>query len=383
MTARSAKAATWAIFAVFFAESMVLGNWITRIPDIKAKLGLTDTQLGLSILAIPMGTLAAFAMASKILAGSGLRQGCRLWLPLWAVFFLLPGLVNSGLMLFLTLLISGFAVGMCEVAMNTKADEIERTYDLRIMSRCHGFWSLGSMAGALLASSMAQMQVVVSTHYLMVMPLLAIGGYLASTALPDDQPDADSQERKKADSIFSLPSRAILLLCLLPVGIMTVEGAFIDWSAVFMNSVLNASPIVIGITYAFFSVVMAVTRLSGDFLASRLGSEFIVRWSGVAATAGIGIFALAGNNVVAFIGATLAGLGVAIVYPLAMTAAARRPGRATENVAAMSLLAFSAFLIAPPIIGFLSDQLGLRVALLLLVPVAATTSLLAREISRN
>jgi len=382
MISRSARQATWAIFAVFFAQSMVLGNWITRIPDIKSKLGLSDTELGFSILAIPLGTLAAFSVASKLLASTGLRQGCRVWLPIWGILFLFPGLVNSGVMLFFVLLLAGFAVGMCEVAMNSKADAIERDYQIRIMSRCHGFWSLGSMAGALVAAAMAHLQIIVATHYLMVMPLLAIGGYFAATALPDDQPENSTDAQPTKSSVFTLPSSAILLLCLMPVGIMTVEGAFIDWSAVFMNSVLNASPIIIGITYAFFSIVMAITRLSGDYLAARFGDEFIVRWSGIAATIGIGVFALAGNNAVAFAGATLSGLGVAIVYPLAMSAAARRPGRATENVAAMSLLAFTSFMFAPPIIGFISDQLGLRIALLLLVPLAATTPLLAREITR-
>ncbi len=297
---------------------------------------------------------------------------------------MLPGLVDSGAVLFLVLLISGFAVGMCEVAMNTKADQIELTAGRRIMSRCHGFWSLGSMAGALIASGFAQAAVPVATHFLLVMPLLAVIGYLAATALPSDVEAATGIQSAGVDERhFRLPTRSILLLCVMPVGIMTVEGAFIDWSAVFMRSVLDATPVVIGITYAFFSIVMAITRLSGDVLATRFGDQRVVWWSCVAATLGIGLFALAGNTAVAFAGAALSGVGVAIVYPLAMSAAARRPGRAADNVAAMSLIAFSAFLISPPVIGFISDWAGLRMALLLLVPVAATTPLLAREVSRQ
>jgi len=79
------------------------------------------------------------------------------------------------------------------------------------------------------------------------------------------------------------------------------------------------------------------------------------------------------NQVMAMVGAAISGMGVAIVYPLAVTAAARRPGSAADNVAAITMISFTAFLLAPPIIGFLSDAFGLRVALLLLAPVAITT----------
>lgn len=381
MPRQTARKSILAIFAVFFCESVVLGNWITRIPDIKSKLNLTDTALGFCMLAIPMGTLLAFSVAGKVMAILGLRNGCRIWLPAWAIVFLLPGQVTTPTMLFVVLLLSGIAIGMCEVAMNTKADEIERVVSRRIMSRCHGFWSLGSMVGALLASAFAHWSIAVSSHYLIVMPIMAVLGYIAATALPEDEVDQHAPQGKTAT--FKLPSAGILLLCLMPVGIMTVEGAFIDWSAVFMKSVLDASPIVIGITYAFFSVVMAATRLSGDWLADKFGDLHIVRWSGIAATIGIGVFATSPNITVAFIGATLAGLGVAIVYPLAMSAAARRPGQAANNVAAMSLVGFTSFMVAPPLIGFISDVAGLRWALLLLVPVAAMTPLLANEITRT
>ena len=181
--------------------------------------------------------------------------------------------------------------------------------------------------------------------------------------------------------LFTLPSRAILLLCIMPLGIMVVEGAFIDWSAVFMRSVLDASPLVIGVAYAFFSSVMAATRLGGDAIATRVGDLAVVRWSGLAASVGVALFALAPSVPVAFAGAALAGAGVAIVYPLAVTAAARRPGRSSaDNVAALTMISFSAFLFAPPLIGFLSDAVGLRTALALLAPLAFTTALLAAQI---
>jgi len=50
----------WAIFGVFFFEASVIGQWIPRIPDIKDKLGLSDSDLGLALLSMPLGTLVGF-----------------------------------------------------------------------------------------------------------------------------------------------------------------------------------------------------------------------------------------------------------------------------------------------------------------------------------
>ncbi len=399
------RSAALAIFGVFFFESSVLGQWIPRIPDIKNSLGLSDSGLGLALLMMPLGTLIGFSIAGKIIEMTGLRNACRLFLPLWALLFLGPALAQNFVELAIALVLSGFAIGMIETAMNTEAARIEKAAGKRLMSRCHGFWSLGTMFGALVGGGLAQYGISVLMHFLLTMPLIAVAGYAAATALPKlgKQPLADAEpeavistdavpvgiESHASDGagnggesgLFRMPSRAIVLLCVMPLGIMMVEGAFIDWSAVFMRDVLAAGPWVIAVTYSSFSLIMASVRLAGDSLATRFGDLLIVRVSGLAACVGIVLFALAPSVVWAFLAAALSGAGVAIVFPLAVSAAANRPGRTSaDNVAALNMIAFSAFLVAPPLIGFMSEAFGLRTALLCLAPVAFMTFLLAGEV---
>lgn len=369
-----------AIFGVFFLESAVLGNWIPRIPDMKSALSLSDAGLGVCLLAIPLGTVLGLLVAGRIIERTGLRKGCQIFLPAWALSFVLPPFAQSQLVFMLFLLITGLAVGLAEVAMNTEADRLEQSLGKRIMSRCHGFWSLGSMAGALMGGAFAHAGIAVTTHFLIVMPLIAVAGYWMASRLPRVEPTTNESE-EQSESLFRLPSRFVLLLCMMPIGVMVVEGTFIDWSAVFVSSILDASPLMISIIYSFFAIVMATVRLCGDAIGDRFAAQLIVRVSGVAATLGIVVFALSPNIFVAMIGAAISGMGVAIVYPLAVTAAARRPGSSADNVAAITMVSFTAFLIAPPIIGFLSDAFGLRVALLLLAPVAITTVFLSGEVA--
>jgi len=371
-----------AIFGVFFVESLVLGNWIPRIPEVKAALGLSDSMLGICLLAMPLGSFVGLLVAGRAVERLGLRDACRVTLPLWALLFVLPALARSAPALALALFLGGVSIALVEVAMNTEADVIESALGRRLMSRCHGFWSLGSMAGAILGSLFAHAGVALVTHFAIVLPLCALAGYVLASRLPPDPVSTPaSAPPDVATPLFRLPVPAIVALCAMPLGIMVVEGAFIDWSAVFMRSVLDASPLVIGSAYAFFAVIMAGVRLSGDRLADRFGDLAVVRASGAAATVGVALFALAPNVPIAYAGAALSGAGVAIVYPLAVSAAARRPGRSSaDNVAALTMISFSAFLLGPPLIGFLSDAIGLRMALLVLAPLAFTTVLLAGEV---
>lgn len=379
------RSAVLAIFTVFFFESAVIGQWIPRIPDIKSALSLSDADLGLALLSMPLGTLFGFSIAGKIVELTGLRLACRIFLPLWALLFMGPAFAQNFVQLVIALIFSGVAIGMIETAMNTEAARIEKVAGKRLMSRCHAFWSIGTMVGALIGGGLAHVGLSVATHFLIAMPLIAIGGYFAATALPvlprEESVDESARVSTKDDQLFRLPAKAILLLCVMPMGIMMVEGAFIDWSAVFMRDVMAAGPLIIAVTYSFFSIVMALVRFSGDALATRYGEVPVVRVSGLAATAGIILFALAPTSFVAFIAAAISGAGVAIVFPLAVSAAANRPERTSaDNVASVNMIGFTAFLISPPIIGLLSDAFSLRIALLALAPIAFLTCLLADEV---
>ena len=67
--------------------------------------------------------------------------------------------------------------------------------------------------------------------------------------------------------------------------------------------------------------------------------------------------------------AALVGAGCGNIYPLTMSMVGRIPGpRPERNVATLALVAFTAFLIGPPLIGGLAHLVGLPVALALLAP---------------
>ncbi|MEL6750583.1 MAG: MFS transporter, partial [Pseudomonadota bacterium] len=349
-----APRALLAIYSVFFIEGFVLGNWIPRIPAVKELFGLSATQLGFCLFALAFGTLIAFLFGGSRIKVWGLKASCRYALVVWCLGIgLVPWMPNLSVLIG-WLVLAGIAIGLCEIAMNTAADLYERDTKTRVMSKSHGFWSLGSLGGAVVGAGFASAEITVATHFAVVLGLCVL------VSLITTGPMAEGRSTKVEQHTFKLPNRGMVALCLMPVGIMLIEGAFIDWSALFVQDVLAGSAVAIGAIYAAFSTVMAVTRLSGDWLLDRYGALRVAQVSAVSAVIGIAIFASAPNVGIAFLGALFSGLGVAIFYPLTMSAAAKRPGDAADNVAAMSLFAFTSFMLGPPLLGAVADWAGLR-----------------------
>jgi MFS family permease len=63
----------------------------------------------------------------------------------------------------------------------------------------------------------------------------------------------------------------------------------------------------------------------------------------------------------ALLGFALMGVGSSVIFPLAMSAAAQRTDRAAStNVASLAQISFVAFLLGPPLLGFIAEHWGIR-----------------------
>ncbi len=364
----------WAVRGIFFVQSMAFGAWLPRIPDYKVALAADTGDLGLALAGLPAGSMIGFAFAARFAEALGPRRACMMAGPLLALTFVPVGLADSLAWLFATLFVSGIAVALIEVGMSSKAGQMEQTSGRRMMSVCHGFWSIGSVVGALTGGILSQLGLSPLGQFATLYPVLAVAAFIVAALAPPD-PAATRVDRSGG---FALPAGPLVVLCILPVGIMATEGAVMDWSAVFVREVLAGGPIAAASAYAVFSTLMAASRLSADRLAERFGARNVIVAASASAAAGLALFALAPNLPLALAGAALMGAGVAPVFPLVVSAAAAAPGRSSEaNVTAASFVAFVVFLATPPLVGGLAEVLGLRGAFLALVPTILLTAAVA------
>ena len=130
---------------------------------------------------------------------------------------------------------------------------------------------------------------------------------------------------------------------------------------------------------------MTAGRLGGVVLLNRFGRVPVLRASFLLATASLLVIIFVPNPVVATIAAITWGLGAALGFPIGMSAAADEPKTAAARVSAVATIGYFAFLVGPPVIGFLGEQVGLLGALLVVLVLCAVGSIVAgaaREPSR-
>ena len=287
----------------------------------------------------------------------------------------LPVLAPDPVLLFLALMLAGSAISFVELGLNVQADLVEKSTGRLIMNTSHGCWSLGIMAGSLIGSGFAALGLAPG----LAVPLLATVvlpiALFAANALPvlHDAPSQGAAPR----SAWSLPSPALIGVCLFVFGITMTEGAMANWSAIFLRDALDAQGGLVGLGYSVFALMVAAGRFGGDTLKRRFGGVATAQICGTLAVLGAVLLFLAPSVELALIGFGVIGVGVSVGFPLAVTAAAGIGDRAASaNVAVLSFVALTGFLIGPPLIGFVAEHWGIRVGVACVIPMLVVSLLL-------
>jgi MFS family permease len=373
---RSARVAVAGIFAL---NGLALANWISRIPDVKQQLGLSDQQLGITLFFAAIGALLAQPTVGWLISRVGSRRMTNLMLVAFCLSIVLPGLAGDMLSLMGALFVVGACNGGLDVAMNAQAALVEQRYARPIMSSFHGLWSIGGLAGAALGGLIATQGVAVGAHLLGIAIVATLLAFIATRWLI-----VDDNERHEAGPSFALPPRALLLLGFIAFSVLLCEGAIADWSAVYLREGLNSTPAIAATGYAVFSLLMAAGRLTGDALALRFGPAGVVRGGGALVALGIGLAIGSVVPAIAIVGFGLIGAGLACSFPLILSAAARTPGMAASTgIAAMATAGYTGFLVGPPLIGTLAEAVTLRGALGLLGLVGLLVAVLGGVVGRQ
>lgn len=351
----------------FFLQPVAFGSWLPRIPEIQAGLGLGPAALALALLGMPCGTLLTLPFAGPLVAKIGARSAIIWGFVFYTIAASLPVLAPHPILLFIALMFAGSAISFVELGLNVQADLVEKTSGKLIMNTSHGCWSLGIMVGSLIGSGFAAIglapQIAVPLLAFLVLPVAILTGI----ALPklNDAP-AEGQAQKSA---WSLPSPALIGICLFVFGITMTEGAMADWSAIFLRDALSAEGGLVGLGYSLFAFMVAAGRFGGDRLKRRFGAIGTARLCGSLAVIGGILLYFAPSVELALVGFGIIGVGVSVGFPLAVTAAAGLGDRAASaNVAVLSFVALTGFLIGPPLIGFVAEHGGIRIGIACVVP---------------
>ncbi|MEY2738013.1 MAG: hypothetical protein RL683_1131, partial [Actinomycetota bacterium] len=165
---------------------------------------------------------------------------------------------------------------------------------------------------------------------------------------------AEEPGEKKSGPVFG---KLVILLGVGILGMTIAEGAGNDWLAIGMVDDYLATPTTAGIAYAIMVGSMTLVRFFGGGLTDRYGKAFTLRLTGVLGILGLLLLIAKFSIYTAWFGAGLWGAGVALAFPLFLSAAGELPNPA-KKVAAVSSFGYAAFLVGPPLLGFVGQAIG-------------------------
>jgi MFS family permease len=365
------RSARVAVSTVFFVNGALIASWAPYIPRIKGDLDLSARSLGVVLLAMAFGAVAAMPGAGWMVERLGARATLAGAVALGYVALPFVLQAPNALALAVVLVVMGAATGVTDVAMNANGAAVEHRYGRPILSSLHALWSIGAFAAAGVTALITATGAPAELHLLVASILLGAIGLAACARLMPAAERAAERPHGRAR-----PSRRVLGLTLIAFSSFLCEGAINDWGALYLRGPLGESAAIGAAGYAVFVGSMAVMRLAGDRLTARVGRASIVRSGGALAGAALVIALLVGHPVAAFVAFACLGVGLANVFPLVVSAAGRAPVPGAA-IAAVSTGGYAGALTGPPVIGFATDAASLPVALGLVVALCALMTVLA------
>ena len=385
---RNLDVARWAVYAAFAFNGFAWGTFIPRIPDIKHLFALTNSQLGLTMLAASLGILSALKPGGYLCARYGSRRILLLATVYMSIALMLIGVLANYSWFISSLLVLGTATALQDISMNTHAATIEQVARRSLMNGFHAWFSVGALVGGGCGALFSQFNVSTLTQMILVGFIgLATVPWFHRVLLPASadrhQVKTEHESERKRPSIF-------YILGLLGFLAAVCEGSAADWGAILLRDTWHSSPFVSSLPFILFSATMVIFRFSGDWVTDRFDREWVIRTGGLTSGIGLLVGVLIGGPVGICFGFAMLGVGISVAIPSVFSAASHiartrfagqiSPAAATAIIGGVS---YSGFLVGPPLLGFVADAITLRWAMLLPAAFAIVLGLSARIVKNN
>ena len=351
-------AARNAVAAAFIVNGLLFASLVSRVPNLRDELDLSNGRLGLLLLAIAAGSLLALPSSGRLIArtsaGAVVRFGVLMSAAGLAVAAVGATVVSSSALAAVGLFAYGIGTGVWDVAMNVEGAEVERGLGRSVMPRFHAGFSLGTIIGAGIGVAVAAADVPLLLH----LGVLGVAG--AVVMLRSTRAFLPAEEHPEADTGSGT---AWLEPRTLAVGLMVLcftvaEGSANDWLSLALIDGYDVEHWVGVAGYAVFVTAMTIGRLAGTVVLDRFGRAPTLWSTAAAAAGGIVLVVVGGHVVLVGLGILLWGLGASLGFPVGMSAAADDSARAAARVSVVSTIGYGAFLAGPPLLGALGDQVG-------------------------
>lgn len=383
MQAQALKRWHYSVVTFFSFFGMGVAALFARMPEVKAALNVNSSELGVVLLIGALGSLVTLLFAGKFVARFGTK-------PVLITGYIISvisltsataSIVNHSLpltMIFLFIAFAGYAAS--DVAVNVDGSAIEQQMKRSVLPRMHAAYSLGSFVGAGLGTLSVTlnisllMQIAAISFFAILIPFLTVKAIPNHTGQDLHHKD---KTQEKTESINPLKNPTFILLGFGILGITLTEGAGNDWMALSFKEGIGTTATNAGLAFVIFQVGMTTTRFFGGRFVDKFGRRRMLEVLALGGVVGVLLVILSHNVYLGWIGCALWGMGVALGFPLFLSAAGEGKN-AAKQVSMVATFGYTAFLVGPPALGILAENIGILNMLYVLVGGLAMAAFFAR-----
>jgi MFS family permease len=358
---------------LFLANGLGIGAWAAALPGLQDRLSFNTLQLSVALFSFAVAAVISMSIGGGIAVRLGAARLSVLSAASFGIAFVFVAFSWNVAVLIVSAGFLGSANGLLDVSMNAHATFVERLKGQPMMSSFHAAFSIGGLVGAGVSGlavqtigvrwSLLSIVIFIMALTLAALPVLALG---------------DDPTTRTTSPTFSWPNRRTVGLCTLTFICLLVEGAMVDWSAIYLANVADASYAMSAAGYAVFSLSMAAGRLVGDRMVAAVGRPRMIEAGALMAGLGLGVAALVPSATIVVVGFALVGIGLANVIPILFSIAARLETTAALGISKAATSGYAGFVIGPFFIGTLSSYIGLQFSIASLATGAAAIAFIGR-----
>lgn len=351
------------IVTYFTIFGMGLASLMVRLPEIRSLVNVSTSELGIILFVGSIGSIISVTQAGRFIARFGTRVAIMTGVTVVTLGLLIETIfvvnhIPAGYAVFA--LVTGLGMGIGDVGINVDGSAIETASGKTALPKMHAAFSIGTFVGAAIGTLATTLnisllvQMIIFTLINLSVPLITRkhlpkgNGIEARHAV---------EENAKTQKVAVWRSRTVIFLALGILGATLAEGASNDWLAIALVDDFKASTTTAGLGFATLLAAMTTIRFFGGKIADRFGKGRTLQVLAFAGVLGLLLIILSHNIYAAFIGAALWGCGVALGFPLFLSAAGEGENSA-RKVAFVASSGYLAFLVGPPALGFLGQVWG-------------------------
>jgi len=363
---------------LFFFFAVQIMSWVPRFPEIKANLGLSNGEFGTYLSLGSVGAVVAMLSSGHLVHKYGAKRvlilsTLSMCLSIGAIAHL-----QSAPVFIVINMINGGAISAFNIALNAQAFHAQDRAGELILSRQHGYWTLGAVATAIFSGFMVEfVGIALHINALSVVVFFIILGFIRKLDPELIKPSAEEEDDFGFKDLFTSFRIDYLVSAALVCGIM-VEFATADWSAIYAKETIGVRGSLATIPYILTFTAMIVGRLGQHRITPYVSLERQIKYGSVIGGVGFIGFILASSLLVdhsktaayicTLIGFSIGGFFSAVLSPTFFTAANKRSSQPSAVVVGqMGVVNAILVLIVKTIIAWTAQFSG-SIAIAMIIP---------------